>query len=259
MPELPDVEGHRRTVAEHVTGRPVRGVRVPDPALLAGTTPGGLGRSLTGRVVAEPRRHGKWLLLTTRDEPTPTLVLHFRMTGRLTFDEAPDGTTAVALLTDEGALCYRTRRRLGGVTYLRPGQDPSRVTGTLGPDVLGIARATLARRLAGRRGGIKSALMDQRLVAGLGNELVDEILWRAGIAPRRPVAELDHARLRRLHRELGIVLRQSVRVGHVPAEASWLNAHRDAPDPRCPRCDEPLRRERVAGRTTLWCPREQTG
>lgn len=260
MPELPDVEGHRRRLTEHAAGRTVRGVRVADPQLLHGTSPAGLGRSLTGRVLAEPARHGKWLLVTTTDDPGPTLVLHFRMTGEVVVTDAqmPQGA-AVSLLLDDIVVSYLTRRRLGGVSYLRPGVDPATVTGPLGPDALGLDRAVLAERLAGRRGGIKSALLDQRVVAGLGNELIDEILWRARVPPDLPVADLAHVQLRRLHRELSVVLEQAVRAGHVPADPTWLNGRRSEEQPRCPRCGAALRRSSVAGRTTLWCPADQAG
>lgn len=260
MPELPDVEGHRRLVSEHAAGRTVQGVRVPDRGLLHGTTPAGLGRSLVGRRLAEPERHGKWLLLPTTDDPGPTLVVHFRMSGELVVVDADTPApedVGVRLLLGEVDLGYRTRRRLGGITHVRAGDDPRTVTGELGPDALGIDRAELARRLAGRRGGLKSALLDQRIVAGLGNELIDEILWRAGLPPDRPVRELTHGQLRSMHRELAVVLRRSVRAGHVPSGPTWLNDQRGASDPRCPRCGTGLRRGSVAGRTTLWCPAEQ--
>lgn len=262
MPELPDVEHHRRLVAERAAGRRVLGVRVGDPALLEGTTPAGLGRSLTGRTLAAPRRHGKWLLLVTADGADgPTLVVHFRMSGELVVDEdgAAPGDAAVTLLLEGAALAYRTRRRLGGISYLRAGVDPATVTGPLGPDALGLDRSTLAARLEGRRGGLKSALLNQRVVAGLGNELVDEILWRARTAPDQAVGDLTHAQLRAVHREMGVVLRQSVRAGRVPSGPTWLNGQRSQPHPRCPHCDALLERSRVAGRTTVWCPHEQSG
>lgn len=260
MPELPDVDGHRRLLAEHATGRTVTGVRVIDPELVHGTTPAGLARSLRGRVLAEPTRHGKWLWISTTDEPGPTLVFHFRMTGELVADDTQDTDdpdAALWLVLDRGRIGYRTRRRLGGVSYLRPGVAVETVTGSLGPDALGIERSRLAERLSGRRGGLKSALLNQRVIAGLGNELVDEILWRAHLAPDHTVSEITHQQLRSLHRELGIVLQQSVRAGHVPSGPTWLNAQRGEADPRCPRCERPLRRGKVAGRTTLWCPSEQ--
>jgi formamidopyrimidine-DNA glycosylase len=258
VPELPDVEGHRRTVARHATGQTVRRVAVDDPELLEGTSPQGLGRSAVGRVVGEPSRHGKWLSVGL-DDGGPTLVFHFRMTGELVWtpEGEPTGRDAVALHLDDGTLSYRSRRRLGRVTYLRPGQDLQLVTGPLGPDADEVDRRRLGQLLAGRRGGLKSALMDQRLLAGLGNELVDEILWRSELHPARPAAELTDDDLDTVHHHLRAVLRRSIRAGHVPSGPRWLNAQRAVDEPRCPRCGTGLRRDQVAGRTTFWCPEHQ--
>ncbi len=259
MPELPDVEKHRRTVAEHAQGRTVERIEVNDPELLHGTTAQGLGRSLVGRTVAEPRRHGKWLLVPF-DTDGPTLLYHFRMTGELVWVTDPTADAAggaVTLDLGNGQLVYRSRRRLGGVSYLRAGQEPQEVTGELGPDATTLDREQLGALLAGRRGGLKSALLDQSLIAGLGNELVDEILWRSRLHPRRAAAGLGQQELDTCHEQLQDVLRRSIRAGHVPAAADWLTGQRDADDPRCPRCQAQLETDQVGGRTTLWCPQEQ--
>ena len=259
MPELPDVEQHRRNVAEHATGHGVERVVVNDPDLLEGTSPQGLGRSLVGRVVAPPRRHGKWLLLAFDGEDGPHLLVHFRMSGRLVWHEDGeiDDDDAVALRLDQGALAYRSRRRLGAVSYLPPGGDPEKITGPLGPDAAELDRERLRALLAGRRGGLKSALLDQRCVAGLGNELVDELLWRSGLHPRRGASSLAAEEVEALHGQLRSLLRRAMRAGHVPSGPTWLNGQRAEQAPTCPRCDAPLERAQVGGRTTLWCPREQ--
>lgn len=259
MPELPDVEQHRQLVAEHAAGHRVERVVVNDPDLLEGTSPQGLGRSLVGRLVAPPRRHGKWLLLAFDDEDGPHLLVHFRMSGRLVWHEHGelDDQDAVALHLAHGALAYRSRRRLGAVSYLPPGGDPQDITGPLGPDATDLDRARLAGLLADRRGGLKSALLDQRLVAGLGNELVDELLWRSGLHPRRAAASLSTEELDVLDRQLRQLLRRAIRAGHVPAGPTWLTGQRDERSPACPRCGALLEHGQVGGRTTLWCPREQ--
>jgi formamidopyrimidine-DNA glycosylase len=258
VPELPDVESHRRTIADHATGSTIRRVEVRDPDLLHGTTPQGLGRSLVGRTVGEPRRHGKWLWVPLGDDG-PSLFFHFRMTGELVWH--PDATDAaddaLALHLDEGTLSYRSRRRLGGVTYLAPGRAPTEVTGELGPDAPDVDRAQLAELLARRRGGLKSALMDQTVIAGLGNELVDEILWRSRLHPAVRASSLDDDQTDALHHHLRDVLRRSIRAGHVPSGPTWLNGQRGQDDPRCPRCGAALERDTIAGRTAYWCPQDQ--
>lgn len=263
MPELPDVEHHRRTAEEHAVGRTVTGVRAPDPEILAGTSPQGAGRSLGGRELTAAHRHGKWLLLRTGGDGAtdgPKLLVHFRMTGWLVVCDAgaePHDDDAVVLELGDRELRYRTSRRLGRVHWLSAGADPETVTGPLGPDGLDVGRGELRELLAGRRGGIKSALMDQELVAGLGNELVDEILWRARIHPRRTVADLDADEHDALGSCMRRTLRQAVRAGHVPSGPTWLNAQRGGEDSRCPDCGAALRRDRVAGRATYTCPRHQ--
>jgi formamidopyrimidine-DNA glycosylase len=99
--------------------------------------------------------------------------------------------------------------------------------------------------------------MDQTVIAGLGNLLVDEILWRARLHPQQKPARLDSRQWGRLHRSMGQVLRGSVKVGRVPTRRSWLTGVRDKDDPVCPRCGAGLRRLRIGGRTTALCPRCQ--
>jgi formamidopyrimidine-DNA glycosylase len=259
MPELPDIEGFRRVLADHAAGREVRAVTVPDEALLEGTTPQGLGQALRGRRLAEPRRHGKWLLGPTEDGPL--LLFHFRMTGELVW--ADDGEhhahDRVVLRFDEGELRYREQRRLGRLWLVRRESEVTEVTGELGPDAQEVDRQQLGELLAGRQAMVKSALMDQRRLAGVGNELSDEVLWDARLNPRTRTDELSEADLDRLHGSLHRVLERSVAAGRIPEQPGWLESQRGADDPRCPRCGTALRRATVAGRTAHWCPNCQPG
>jgi formamidopyrimidine-DNA glycosylase len=104
---------------------------------------------------------------------------------------------------------------------------------------------------------VKAALMDQRLLAGVGNLLSDEILWRARIHPQTAVGRLDARRRTRLYDALRAAVGESSRYGRVPHGARWLTRVRDDPDAACPRCGTRLRRTTVAGRTACWCPRCQ--
>lgn len=269
MPELPDVEGFRRVVAEHARGRRIHEVRVRDASLLRNTTATALRRALEGRTVAGAERRGKWLLIPAGDSGgsgascDPTLVLHFGMTGELhwvpTRDQPPHPHDRLQLVADGGELRYRDQRKLQGIWLAGDREQLEEVVGPEGPDALGLRAADLERALQGRRGGLKAALMDQTVVAGLGNLLTDEILWQARLDPRRPAGRLDRSELSALHRALGRVLRTSVRAGRVPARRGWLTAVRDREDAPCPRCGGPLRRERTGGRRTCWCPRCQRG
>jgi formamidopyrimidine-DNA glycosylase len=129
--------------------------------------------------------------------------------------------------------------------------------GKQGPDALGIDLRSFAKTLDGRRGALKPTLMDQSVIAGLGNLLVDEICWRARLRPSRPVKKLDDDDVRRLHAAMKRVLRTAVRHGRVPGLPRWLTRVRDDPDPSCPRCGARLVRDRIGGRASVWCPRCQ--
>lgn len=255
MPELPDVEGFRRFFARHAQGRRVIRVTAPDPQVLRGTSVQGLGRALHGRRFAAPRRHGKWLFAPTDDGPV--VALHFGMSGRLEWSSDGSGRhrhDRLVFVLDTGELRVSSMRKLGGAWLARHERDLADITGPLGPDAKTATREQLAGLLAERRGGVKSALMDQAVVAGPGNLVVDETLWRARVHPARPAASLSADELAATHRSLREVLEDAVPRGRVPRDDDWLTGVRDVADPRCPRCGAAVRSDTVAGRSTRWCP-----
>lgn len=259
MPELPDVEGHRRVLAEHGTGRRVEDVEVVDAGVLRDTSAEDLTGSLRGRRFVDPERHGKWLVART-DGP-PAVLFHFGMTGSLVAagrGEERHRHDRVVVTLDDGELRYRDMRKLKGL-WLAPDEDAVRaVLADEGPDARDIGRHDLDRLLDGSRGRLKAMLLDQHRVAGLGNLLVDEILWRARLRPDTPARDLDDPARADLHRALRRVLREAVPTEHVPGRSTWLTGARDSPDPHCPRCGTALERDQVGGRTTVWCPCCQT-
>ncbi len=263
MPEFPDVEGFRTVLAEHGAGRRVEHVEVIDAGVLRNVSATHLSRSLCGRRFANPERHGKWLIARTDG---PAVLMHFGMTGGLHWADSAEERhrhDRVVFTVDGGELRFRDMRKLQGITLAeRPG-DIERVLAGLGPDALGVGRADFGRALgkgdwpARGRQAVKAALIDQSVIAGLGNLLADEILWRARINPRRPVRELGPADRARLHGQMRRVLHAAIPAGQVPARAGWLTGSRDTDGARCPRCAAALARGRVAGRGTIWCPRCQ--
>jgi formamidopyrimidine-DNA glycosylase len=148
-------------------------------------------------------------------------------------------------------------RRFGGVWLAGDEHERDQVTGPLGPDAAAIDRDTFEALIRQRRGGIKAALMDQRLIAGVGNLLSDEILWRAGVHPATPVERLSPRRRNALYDALDAAIHESIRYGRVPHGPRWLTRVRDDREPVCPRCGTRLRKATIAGRTACWCPREQ--
>jgi formamidopyrimidine-DNA glycosylase len=257
MPELPDVEGFRRYLTKHAQGRLILRVDVPDREIVRNRSPQALGRSLAGAAFAPPDRHGKWLIAPAGDVE---LLLHFGMTGELRFaldDSDRHPHDRAIFVCNGGELRYNNMRRFGGIWLAGDRAERDRVTGPLGPDAATLGPAEFEQLLRVRRGGIKAALMDQRLIAGVGNLLSDEITWRAHVHPATPVSSLGRARVRRLYEALHDAIGESIRYGRVPHGVRWLTRVRDDSEARCPRCATRLRRATIAGRTACWCPRCQ--
>ena len=258
MPELLEVESYRR-LAERVVGRRVTHVDAPDEWFVKGGPPAEVVAGVTGRRVDEARRIGKLLVLDLDDGGR--LGLRFGMTGRLLVD----GDAAIERLEYSsgraeprwdrfrldfeggGDLRIRDPRRLGGV-MLEP--DESR----LGTDALSVEPASLRAALGRSNAPLKARLLDQARVAGIGNLLADEILYRAGLDPARPAAGLSEEEEARLAAEIvattrDLMTRGGSHTGDIRAAA--------AGDGLCPRDATPLVRRQVGGRTTFSCPTHQ--
>lgn len=259
MPEILEVETYRRA-AERVRGRTVDAVRADDAWFLKrGLEADELREAVVGCRVVAARRRGKLLLLDV--DSGRVLGLRFGMTGRLLVDDGaaidrleyssdrddPAWDRFALSFADGGSMVLRDPRRLGGVE-LDPDEE------ALGPDAWTVGPAALRDLLAGSTAPLKARLMDQARLAGMGNLLTDETLWRAGLAPTREAGSLAGPELRRLHRHLRRVLDDLD--GRGGSHTGDLQASRQ-PGATCPRDGEPLRREAVGGRTTYWCPAHQ--
>ncbi|MGD8276193.1 MAG: DNA-formamidopyrimidine glycosylase family protein [Thiohalocapsa sp.] len=256
MPELPDVEIERRHAKRWVVGHAIRHIHVPDPEILEDTSPAALGRRLHGRWVTGSRRHGKYLFLETDGDPW--LLLHFGMTGHLERiskgAQAPEYTDFTLMLDDDSAIAYVAPRKLGRVGVI---DDPDAYVAArgLGPDVLRLDREGFDELARSRRGGTKCWLMDQAAMAGLGNVYTDEILFRARLHPKTPVAALDADGLHRLFEAISEVLHIAIEAGADPARMpdDCLLRHRE-PGAACPRCRGVVQQLRACGRTAYFCP-----
>ncbi len=259
MPELPEIESYR-TLAESALFRTVASISTPDSWFLkAGADGPALRGALLGRRFVSAGRIGKLLLLEI--DSGPVLGIRFGMTGTLVVDGSagveelryaprrfdPAWVRWSARFDDGGMLAVHDPRRLGGVLL-----DPD-VSG-LGPDAATISRSELATALRGSRAPLKARLLDQSAVAGIGNLMADEVLWRAGLSPERPARSLSTNEVRRLHRHLGRTIEVLIERG-----GSHLGDLMDErrPGGRCPRDGAALTRSSVGGRTSWWCPRHQ--
>ena len=263
MPEILEVERYR-VLAEKALHRPLAKVWMVDARYgRGGTTPARLRAALAGHLFTEARRRGKLMLLDT--DGGPTLGVRFGMTGGLVVDgqRALDRlrygpgvfddrwVRARVQFIDGGLLQLHDPRRFGSLE-LAPDED------RLGPDALTATLAdvhtALGRSLrAGPVAPLKARLMDQERLAGVGNLLADEILWRAGFAPGRRTP-LDDEELRSLHKALRATLRLLDRRGG--SHTGDLMEERQ-PGGHCPRDGAELLYAQVGGRTTYWCPQHQ--
>lgn len=258
MPEGVEIEIYRRA-AEQVLGRPVASVDAHDDWFCKeGTTPEALVEALVGVTFNAARRRGKLLIL---DHAEGTLGLRFGMTGRIIVDgDAPIDTLEyssdrndpawdrfVLHFDDGGALRLRDPRRLGGVV-LDPDED------ALGADVFSITGAELDRRVFVGKVALKARMLDQSRVAGIGNLIADETLWRSGIDPARAADALDIDDKKRFRRHLAAVLADFVRDGGSHTGKLQPARHRGS---LCPKDGAPLDRRTIGGRTTFSCPQHQ--
>lgn len=259
MPEGVEIEYYRRA-AERSIGREIASIDATDGWFVKeGTTPESLDDALVGEAVVEARRIGKLLILDLSNGAR--LGLRFGMTGRLLVDgmgpieyleysskrDEPTWDRFALFFADGGDLRIRDPRRLGGV-ILDPSED------ALGPDAFTVAPKHVRTRVAVGPVAIKARLLDQARVAGIGNLIADETLWRSGIDPARPAGKLSDAEVKKLHRHLKRVLADFVRDGG--SHSGKLQASR-VRGGSCPRCGEVLDRREIGGRTTFSCPHHQ--
>ena len=244
MPELPEAERAREALERHALGRVVADADDSDSYVCRPWPPGGLREALVGHRVTGVDRVGKQLLVETDG---PVLGLHLGMSGSLRFDDPEPRFKRFALaFTDGGTMILRDPRRLGRVTL-----DPAR--GRLGPDVLEVSLERF-RDLVGRsRAPVKARLLTQQALAGVGNLLADEALWRAGIDPRRRGVDLDPEELARLRRAIRAAIRAALKAGGTGRSAFARARARGV----CPRDGSELAITKVGGRTTRWCPLDQ--
>jgi formamidopyrimidine-DNA glycosylase len=252
VPELPDVEHYRRTLVRHAEGRRILDVVVTDSGILRNAGAESVREALGGHRFEEPERRGKWLIAWTTG---PAVLLHFGMTGDLIW--GPDQRTRhrhdrVVFVLDLGELRYRNMRKFGGLWLALGREGVDALLAGLGPDALGLEPRRFLELLSRRRGQVKAALMDQSLLAGVGNLVADEALWRARIHPARRIEALSIDERRRLARALRDTLRAGIDEFESGMRTSWMRV-RGRPGARCPRRHGPLSRATVAGRTTYFC------
>jgi formamidopyrimidine-DNA glycosylase len=260
MPELPEVETKKRYLERTSMGKPIDKVSVKDPRVLDGITPAGLARGLKGTRLVGARRRAKYILAYTDSDAT--LLLHFGMTGDLYFrgrGEPRPRFSRVEFNFEGGGCLHFLDTRLFGKVALYRTADESQIpyVARLGPEPLdrSFKYEDFNRIVRGHRTTIHQLLMDQELIAGIGNIYSDEITYQAGVLPYRRTETLSDEEVRALYDRMKWVLRRAV---DLDAE---LDGHADVflipnrvKGGECPRTGEPLLKKTIAGRTSYYCP-----
>lgn len=255
MPELPDVEVFRRYAGSTSLHKKIEEVEVRDDRIMEGIERSDL-EDLSGSEFEDPRRRGKYLFLKAGKR---WVVMHFGMTGRLKYfrDRGPDHQKVMFRFENGYNLAYVCTRVLGKITLTGSPREYAEEN-DIGPDIMDIGRKEFVSRLSGKRGRIKSALMDQSLMSGLGNIYADEVLFQAGYHPGERVSDIEEDGLEELYGVVQDVLSAAVEARADPGELpdGYLIPLRGK-EGKCPRDGAELKRIRVGGRSTYLCPKHQ--
>jgi formamidopyrimidine-DNA glycosylase len=255
MPELPDVETFKRYLDATWLHRRISGVDVRSAYVLKGVSARELVRRLKGRRFESSRRYGKHLFV--RADADFWLRLHFGMTGSLQYfkrmEQAPRHARVLFVFANAHSLAFEDQRKFGEVGLVEDVDEYLRKRG-LGPDALDISLSQFRKIFGKHRGAVKAILLNQKLIAGIGNIYADEILFHARIHPATEIGRLGEKTLGRLFRTMRYILEKAIEtkadVDRMPK--SWLLPHRGK-DGKCPRCGRQLKSSTIGGRTAWFC------
>jgi formamidopyrimidine-DNA glycosylase len=269
MPELPEVETIRRGLEARLVGRTITALRIPPDKgrpvpVIKGMDQAAFREGVVGARIEGVSRRGKYLILHL--DTSMLLVIHLRMTGALLFPEAPDDpyVRAVFTLDDGTEVRFTDLRKFGGLWLV---DDLSQVTTALGPEPLseGFTLDALTSAIANRKAPVKSIILDQRRIAGIGNIYADEACFAAGLDPRRLGATLTEADAAALHAAIRDVLLTGVEQGgasfrdyrntggNVGSMQNHVKVFRRTGKP-CYTCGAAIERVKLGGRSTHFCP-----
>jgi formamidopyrimidine-DNA glycosylase len=255
MPELPDVETFKRYFDASSLHQRIGHVDVRDAYILKDISACELARRLKGRQFKSSRRHGKHLFVRADDDLW--LRLHFGMTGSLQYFkrevQAPKYARVLFAFTNNHRLAFEDQRKFGEIGLLKDVDEFLRER-AVGPDALDITLSEFKEMFGKHRGAVKRILLNQKLIAGIGNIYADEILFRARLHPGTDVSRLTEKHLRRLLRATRYILKKAIesKADSNRMPKSWLLPHRGKGG-KCPGCGRKLRSATIGGRTAWFC------
>jgi len=280
MPELPEVETIKRGLSPRLRGKVISRILIPhDPkgsrVLRRYPSRRRFIRKVTGRKIVSLKRRAKYLLFEL--DSGETMIIHLGMSGQLLLRplrSAPSSHARIIFtIAGAGELFFVDPRKFGEV-YLYSEAEGNTVIDpfSLGPEPLGknFTPEVLERKLRDRRSPIKVALLDQKIIAGLGNIYTDEALFRAGIHPKKAASDLAEQKIKLLHKSIQEVLREAIRLhGTSAADRQYVDSEGELgkfqtrlnvyqrKGKECPRCKTLIDTIKLGGRTTHFCPRCQ--
>jgi formamidopyrimidine-DNA glycosylase len=255
MPELPDVETFKRYFDATSLHQRIENVEVRDAYILKGISTRELARELKERRFKSTRRHGKHLFV--RADGDLWLRLHFGMTGSLRYfkheEQAPRHTRVLFVFANAHSLAFEDQRKFGEIGLIEDVNNFLKKR-ALGPDALDVSLGQFREIFAKHRGAVKTILLNQKLVAGIGNIYADEILFRTRIHPATQVSALKEKTVTKLFRAGRDILKKAIEakadMDRMPK--SWLLPHRGKGG-KCPRCGRELKSATIGGRTAWFC------
>lgn len=268
MPELPEVETIRLTLLPKLTGKIITGGEVLYPKMALGITVDELLNRVTGKSITGLNRRGKYLLIELSDKLI--IGIHLRMTGQLSVDKSntplAKATYFRLLLNDDTELRFRDQRKFGKVFLFEQGKLPPSLI-KIGPEPLSpdFTAAVLQKRLARRNLAIKKALLNQEIIAGIGNIYADEALFTAGIHPARSANSLTETEIDALYRAIIKVLSEGIEFrgttfrdyrdgeGRSGSYQNHLRVYGQK-GKNCPNCGGIIVKMTYGGRGTHFCP-----
>jgi formamidopyrimidine-DNA glycosylase len=255
MPELPDVETFKRYFDATSLHQRIGHVDVRDAYILKGISARELARGLKGHRFKSSCRHGKHLFV--RANSHLWLRLHFGMTGSLWYfkheEQAPRHTRVLFVFANAHSLAFEDQRKFGEIGLIEDVNNFLKKR-ALGPDALDVTLSQFREIFGKHRGSVKTLLLNQNLIAGIGNIYADEILFRARIHPATQVSALKDKTVTKLFRAARYILEKAIAA---KADASlmpksWLLPHRGKGG-KCPRCGRELKSATIGGRTAWFC------
>lgn len=259
MPELPDVEVFRKYIAEHALKQRITDVTVNTTDILKNTSVPNIKKALKGKMFTRTSRQGKYCFLNTNGEDI--VVLHFGMTGNIQYHHngaPPDDHERVRFHFDNGNILSFINIRLLGEVRLIKDKDSFVASKQIGSDALGLNFNRFKKLVRERSSMVKTALMNQHLLSGIGNVYADEILFQSRIHPKKNVKELSEVQLKKLYNMMKKVsetaIKKNANADKFPD--SFITPRREEGS-KCPSCSGTLEKIKVSGRPTFFCPKCQ--